>query len=96
MRTETTYLHLSRFAKGIRPGVRVEQGQVIGYVGATGLATAPHLDYRVREGGRWIDPLKLRSVTPDPLRGRQLARFRAIVAEHASKLTSREQWAAAK
>lgn len=95
-RTETAYLHLSRFAKGIRPGVRVEQGQVIGYVGATGLATAPHLDYRVREGGRWIDPLKLRSVTPDPLRGRQLARFRAIVAEHASKLTSQEQWAAAK
>ncbi len=95
-RTETAYLHLSRFAKGIRRGVRVEQGDVIGYVGATGLATAPHLDYRVREGGRWIDPLKLRSVTPDPLRGSALARFRAIVAEHASKLSSQEQMAAGK
>lgn len=96
-RTETAYLHLSRFAKGIRRGVRVEQGDVIGYVGATGLATAPHLDYRVREGGKWIDPLKqLRSVTPDPLRGTTLARFRAVVAEHASKLSSQEQWAAGK
>jgi murein DD-endopeptidase MepM/ murein hydrolase activator NlpD len=95
-RTETAYLHLSRFAKGIRKGSRVSQGDVIGYVGATGLATAPHLDYRVRESGKWIDPLKLRSVTPDPLHGRQLARFKGIVAEHASKLSSQEQWAAGK
>lgn len=95
-RTETAYLHLSRFAKGMRPGAKVRQGDVIGYVGATGLATAPHLDYRVREGGKWIDPLKLRSVTPDPLRGGSLARFRAIVAEHSPKLSSQEQWAAGK
>ena len=95
-RTETAYLHLSRFAKGIRKGSRVKQGDLIGYVGATGLATAPHLDYRVKEGGKWIDPLKLRSVTPDPLHGRALSRFRAIVAEHGSKLSSDEQWAAAK
>ena len=52
----TTYMHLSRFASGIHEGVRVEQGQVIGYVGATGLATGPHLDYRVTQNGRHLDP----------------------------------------
>ncbi len=52
----TTYMHLSRFASGIRPGVRVEQGQVIGYVGATGLATGAHLDYRVTQNGRHLNP----------------------------------------
>ncbi|MGH9458454.1 MAG: peptidoglycan DD-metalloendopeptidase family protein [Thermoanaerobaculia bacterium] len=85
-KTETAYLHLSRFAKGIRAGVKVRQGQVIGYVGETGLATAPHLDYRVRENGKWINPLKLRSVTPDPLRGSELDRFGDLVAAHAAKL----------
>ncbi len=78
-RIETSYLHLSRFTKGIRRGKRVTQGDVIGYVGMTGLATGPHLDYRVSDGGTWLDPLKLRSITPDPLRGAALAQFRANV-----------------
>lgn len=73
---ETYYLHLSRFAKGVRPGVRVRQGQVIGYVGATGLASGPHLDYRVKVNGKYINPLSLRSVAPDPLKGEALARFK--------------------
>ena len=73
---ETYYLHLSRFAKGVRPGVRVRQGQVIGYVGATGLASGPHLDYRVKVNGKYINPLSLRSVAPDPLAGEALARFK--------------------
>jgi murein DD-endopeptidase MepM/ murein hydrolase activator NlpD len=76
---ETMYLHLSRFARGIRRGARVSQGEVIGYVGATGLATGPHLDYRVAENGRWLDPLKLKSVAPDPLNGESLRLFRARV-----------------
>jgi len=63
----TAYLHLSRFARGIRRGARVEQGQVIGYVGATGLATAPHLDYRVQKNGRWIDPLSIRPTPAEPI-----------------------------
>jgi murein DD-endopeptidase MepM/ murein hydrolase activator NlpD len=85
-RIETSYLHLSRFAKNIHPGVRVTQGQVIGFVGMTGLATGPHLDYRVSDDGNWLDPLHLKSMTPDPLRGEALRQFRANVAQLAPKL----------
>jgi murein DD-endopeptidase MepM/ murein hydrolase activator NlpD len=78
-RVETYYLHLSRFAKGIARGAKVKQGDVIGYVGMTGLATGPHLDYRVTEDGEWLNPLKLKSITPDPLRGDSLRHFLAGV-----------------
>lgn len=87
-RTETSYLHLSRFAKGLKRGTKVTQGDVIGYVGSTGLATGPHLDYRVREAGKWLDPLKLKSITPDPLRGNSLRRFRQDVTRFAPRLSS--------
>lgn len=87
-RIETSYLHLSRFARGIHRGTKVHQGEVIGYVGSTGLATGPHLDYRVNDGGTWLDPLKLKSITPDPLRGAQLARFRANVERLTGRLTA--------
>ncbi len=53
---ESYYLHLSAFGKGIRAGARVDQGQVIGRVGATGTATGPHLDYRIRKNGVFVDP----------------------------------------
>lgn len=55
---ETQYLHMCRFARGIRNGVRVQQGQVIGYVGMTGLATGPHVCYRFWKFGQQVDPLK--------------------------------------
>jgi len=55
---ETHYLHLSRYAKGLKVGDRVQQKEVIGYVGSTGLSTGPHLDYRVRRGGTWVNPVK--------------------------------------
>lgn len=87
-RIETSYLHLSRFAKGVRPGKKVLQGEVIGYVGATGLATGPHLDYRVSDGGTWLNPLQLKSITPDPLRGASLDQFRASVSRFGPKLAS--------
>ncbi|MBK5260891.1 MAG: peptidoglycan DD-metalloendopeptidase family protein [Thermoanaerobaculia bacterium] len=87
-RIETSYLHLSRFAKGIKPGTKVVQGEVVGYVGMTGLATGPHLDYRVRDGGKWLDPLKLKSITPDPLRGDSLRRYRHDVASLSPRLSA--------
>ncbi|MBK9330415.1 MAG: M23 family metallopeptidase [Sphingobacteriales bacterium] len=57
-RYETQYLHMSRFARGIRKGVRVQQGQVIGFVGSTGLATGPHVCYRFWKHGAQVDPLR--------------------------------------
>jgi murein DD-endopeptidase MepM/ murein hydrolase activator NlpD len=73
----TAYLHLSRYAKGMRAGSRVAQGDVVGYVGSTGLATAAHLDYRVQERGRWIDPLSLTSVPAAPVPPGEWSRFAA-------------------
>jgi murein DD-endopeptidase MepM/ murein hydrolase activator NlpD len=71
----TAYLHLSRFAKGIRPGQRVKQGDLVAYSGATGLASGPHLDYRVKHNERWIDPLGLKSVRAEPIPQSELASF---------------------
>lgn len=73
----TCYLHLSRFAKGLARGSRVQQNQVVGYVGESGLATAPHLDYRVQLLGRWVDPLSLKSVPAAPLSRREMVSFSA-------------------
>lgn len=69
------YGHLSRFAKGMKLGKRVKQGQVIGYVGATGLATGPHLDYRLKKRGKFIDPLKFRSPLIHSISKAQLPQF---------------------
>ena len=54
---QTAYLHLSSFASGVRVGAHVSQGQVIGFVGATGTATGPHLDYRIMKNGKYVDPI---------------------------------------
>jgi hypothetical protein len=71
----TAYLHLSRFAPGVRPGARVKQGEVIGFVGSSGLATGPHLDYRVQHRGRWIDPATLKEQPSEPIGAAQMASF---------------------
>jgi murein DD-endopeptidase MepM/ murein hydrolase activator NlpD len=57
--------------------MRVREGQVIGYVGATGLATGPHLDYRIQRGGKFVDPLKLTAIPGPPLPAQYLSRFQA-------------------
>ncbi len=64
---QTGYLHLSGFAKGIRQGSRVSQGQLIGYVGSTGASTGPHLDYRIWKGGKPINPLTIPSEPTEPI-----------------------------
>jgi len=63
----TSYGHFSRIAKGIRVGKWVNEGDVIGYVGATGLATGPHLDYRVQVKGKYVNPLKYAFPTGPPV-----------------------------
>ncbi len=73
----TTYNHMSRFAKGITEGVMVRQGQVIGYLGASGLATGPHLHYEVLVNGRFVDPLRVRVPKSRELDGTNLARFQS-------------------
>lgn len=65
---ESGYLHLRGYASGISVGSRVRQGQVIGYVGSTGVSTGPHLDYRIRKLGKYIDPTKVPSTPTDPIK----------------------------
>ena len=63
----TMYNHLSRLGPGVRPGMRVDQRQIIGYVGATGLATGPHLDYRIAKGGQFVNPLSEKFIPGEPI-----------------------------
>jgi murein DD-endopeptidase MepM/ murein hydrolase activator NlpD len=74
------YYHFSRYAKGMRPGLRITQGQIIGYVGSTGWSTGPHLHYGLQKNGRFINPLSLKSPTKDPLKKEYLADFKQYTA----------------
>ncbi|MBK8557285.1 MAG: peptidoglycan DD-metalloendopeptidase family protein [Lewinellaceae bacterium] len=73
---ETQYLHMKGFAKGIRPGARVVQGQTIGYVGSTGLATGPHVCFRFWKNGKQVDHLRLNLPQPEPIKGEDFERFK--------------------
>ena len=72
---ETIYGHQSKFAKGIEPGVRVRQGQVIGYVGSTGLSTGPHVHFEIRVNNQPVDPLRIRLPRGRVLQGDYLQAF---------------------
>ena len=72
---ETAYGHMSAFARGMEPGKQVRQGQVIGYVGSTGLSTGAHLHYEILINGRFVDPMKIKLPRGRVLDGTMLAGF---------------------
>ncbi|MGE5503953.1 MAG: peptidoglycan DD-metalloendopeptidase family protein [Actinomycetota bacterium] len=74
----TAYAHMSRFAQGIHTGKRILQGQIVGYVGATGRATGPHLHYEVMIGNAQVNPMSIKMPTGTKLAGRELDRFLAL------------------
>ena len=86
----TGYLHLSKFASGIKAGTHVRQGQVIGYVGMTGTATGPHLDFRVWKNGSPINPLTLESPPAEPLKEEFRAQFDSTFRAYLTELQSYE------
>ena len=82
----THYGHLSAFAKGMTPGMRVDQGQLVGYVGSTGWSTGPHLDYGMRLNGAPINPLTLDQPKGPPLEGEAMESFMAMKEKYREKL----------
>ncbi len=82
----TLYGHLSRFADGMVKGKVVQQKEVVGYVGKTGLATGPHLHYTFYEGGRPIDPMKIKNTSGDPIHPDHMVQFEAVKADMLAQL----------
>lgn len=85
------YGHLLRFAPGVKPGLRVKQGEIIGYVGASGLATGPHLDFRLLEKGTYINPLNIKNISREGVNPKYLSRFKVIMNEMVARLEGQEK-----
>jgi murein DD-endopeptidase MepM/ murein hydrolase activator NlpD len=83
---DSLYLHMSRFAKNMKAGKRVSQGQTIGYVGSTGLATGPHLCFRMTQGGRPINPTRLKTASASPVSKANMAAFQSSIAPLIARL----------
>jgi murein DD-endopeptidase MepM/ murein hydrolase activator NlpD len=86
----TQYLHMSKIGNGVRPGVRVRQGQTIGFVGSTGLANGPHLCYRFWKNGVQVDALKVQLPAAEPVRDNERAAFEAVKEKLAKRLDAIE------
>lgn len=84
----TAYLHLSKYAKGLKAGQRVRQGEVIGYVGSTGRSTGPHLDFRVWKNGTPINPLKMESPPAEPIKDSNKEAFAETSAKYKAQIDS--------
>ena len=84
----TTYMHLSRFAKGLKEGDQVKQKQVIGYVGSTGISTGAHLDFRVHENGKPINPLTIKSQPKKPVSKDNMPSFAILADSLVKRLTA--------
>lgn len=78
---QTAYAHMSKFAKGLNKGDKVKQGEVIGYVGATGRVTGPHLHYEIMMAGAQVNPGKVKTVSSNKLTGKQLKAFQTEMAK---------------
>lgn len=93
---ETMYLHLSRFAKGIQKGSSVRQGQLIAYVGSSGMSTGPHLDFRMRKNGAPVNPQKIKAPSIAPVTPEHLVHFQSEAAKLLARLNSAPVQIAAK
>ncbi len=82
----TGYNHFSRFGKGLAKGVRVKQGDIIGYVGSTGYATGPHLDLRFWMNGHPVDPLKVKAPSVEPIKPENIDAFKELASKYKNEL----------